>query len=80
MDKNSLIVTSEMIDNLKVTVIAFLTVEIVLALAAFAWVGIFNSMYYQLVGPAFLVLYSSSALWVVSHQWAQFKTKLAVLN
>lgn len=79
-DDGTVRVSAEMVDHMKISVMVFLSVEAVLAFLATGWVWLFMDHWLALLGPAFVFTYSAAAVWLLSHQWQIFKTKIAVMN
>jgi hypothetical protein len=81
MEPKGIIVTGEMIDGMKVSVVVFVGVEVLLAFANIFWVMFTkDNLMIALIGPVMLWSYSIIALLMLRSMWNNFATKMQLLN
>ena len=79
-DQKQIVVTPEMVDDMKTTVAAFFFVQMLLSWVAVAWLMIARVEWFWLSYPAAVAAYSAFAFWFCATAWIKFKTRIAVLN
>ncbi len=81
MEKTTVTVTPEMLDDMKIAVASFMSVQIILSGFCLAWLCIFPQTFLVwIIVPVIVVSYSLASFWIVCNMWVHFKTKLALLN